>query len=376
MAVKERLRRSLERIPGASNLARLTLETIRVSMRYRVTGLASEAAFFMLLSLPPLILGLFGGVGYVGASLGPDTVSRFLDAVKEYAGQFLTQSSIDQLLVPTITDVLEGGRLDLISVGFLLSFWSGSRALNVFVDTIAIMYGQSGVRSIIRTRALSLGLYSVGLVVGVIVLPLVLLGPQLIGGWLPEQLKVLMLAYWPLVVVLSIATLTSLYHVATPRRAPWWRNLPGAVLALGIWLLASYVVRSFLEVSLGGSAIYGPLTTPIVLLIWLYALAIAILIGAGLNAATRTLWPVFLHVSAGKRLAVWVRHRAAVLFSRPDADAEPAGEGAATRLEDTDQLEDVDRRRDQQYERRARSARGEADASGLRIGRGRPEDGE
>ena len=64
------MRRELARVPGALALARLTVETIRVCLRYRVTGLASEAGFFMLLSLPPLLLGLFGGVGYLGQWLG------------------------------------------------------------------------------------------------------------------------------------------------------------------------------------------------------------------------------------------------------------------------------------------------------------------
>ena len=48
----------------------LTRATVSICMRYRVTGLASEAGFFALLSLPPLILGIFGGVGYVGGWLG------------------------------------------------------------------------------------------------------------------------------------------------------------------------------------------------------------------------------------------------------------------------------------------------------------------
>ena len=71
---KRRLRRWLARFPALEALARLTVETIRVCLRYRVTGLASEAGFFALLSLPPLVLGLFGGVGYVGRWLGTDTV--------------------------------------------------------------------------------------------------------------------------------------------------------------------------------------------------------------------------------------------------------------------------------------------------------------
>ena len=75
------MRAQLERVPLAATAARVTLETIRVCLRYRVTGLASEAAFFMLLSMPPLLLGLFGGVSYVGTWLGPQAVAQAIDAV-------------------------------------------------------------------------------------------------------------------------------------------------------------------------------------------------------------------------------------------------------------------------------------------------------
>lgn len=381
MRIKQRIRSWLERVPGAMVMARLTLETIRVCLRYRVTGLASEAGYFMLLSMPPLLLGLFGGVSYVGTWLGPQAVAEAVNAASSYAGRFLTESSIQQVVVPTIDDVLNAGRFDLISVGFLLSLWSGSRALNVFVDTISIMYGQSGVRGIIRTRALSLGLYSLGVIVAVVVLPLILLGPQRIGSWLPADLAFLTYLYWPLVLVLGIATLTTLYHISTPRRAPWRRNLPGTLLALGIWLLASYVVRSVIEVSLNGSSIYGPLSTPIVLLIWLYTLAIAILIGAGLNAATRVIWPVTLHDGAGTKLVAWARTGAEGILLRHAGshDARPqaglaSGSARGGSLPETrvghavgvgDEAGGPDaaaeqRQRDQQYVHRERSALAEA----------------
>ena len=177
MRVKAELRRLLSPIPGAVPLARLTLETVRVCLRFRVTGLASEAGFFALLSLPPLLLGLFGGVGYVGQWLGADTVAAITTGIRSWAETFLTAPVISDLLVPTIDDVFTTGRFELISVGFLLALWSGSRALNVFVDTIAIMYGQSGVRGIVQTRALSFTLYLFTLLLGVVVIPLVFIGP-------------------------------------------------------------------------------------------------------------------------------------------------------------------------------------------------------
>ncbi len=40
---------------------------------------------------------------------------------------------------------MKGGRPDVISIGFLFALWSGSRAVNVFIDTITVMYGLDGV---------------------------------------------------------------------------------------------------------------------------------------------------------------------------------------------------------------------------------------
>ena len=303
MTVISVIRGRLSRVPGAVSLARVTLATIRICMRYRVTGLASEAGFFALLSLPPLVLGLFGGVGYIGRWLGPGRVDQVTTAIEDYASRFLTDDSVSQVIVPTMDDVLRNGRFEIISFGFVLSLWSGSRALNVFVDTISIMYGQSGVRGIVRTRALSFSLYLLALIVGVVVIPLVLIGPSLLTELLPERVQLLRFLYWPVVVTLAVASLTSLFHVSTPRRSPWLRDVPGALLTLFIWLMTSFLLRASLGAAVGGASIYGPLAAPIVVLIWLYFLALAILIGAALNAAARQLWLVDERMSSPARLA-------------------------------------------------------------------------
>ena len=280
---------------GRSELLRsiwaLIRQTVRVCLRYRVTGLASEAGFFALLSLPPLILGMVAGVGYVGDALGANTVGEVQSQIRTYARQIFASDSIVNTVTSSIDDVLSRGRLDLLSLAFALSLWSGSRVLNVFIDTISIMYGQGGERGIVRTRVLSFSLYTVALVVGAVVLPLVLLGPSLLEQILPEQFLFLLSLYWPVLSLLTLASLASLYHVSTPRRSSWVRDLPGAALALVIWVVASFVLRVLIGLSVGGTSIYGPLAASIVVLIWLYFLAIAVLIGAALNAATRELWP-------------------------------------------------------------------------------------
>jgi membrane protein len=330
VSVKARVRRELVGVPGAMPVARMTVETIRVCLRYRVTGLASEAGFFMLLSLPPLVLGLFGGVGYLGDWLGAGTVNQMVNGIQEYARNFLTDQVINGTLLPTVSDVLNEGRFDLISVGFLLSVWSGSRALNVFVDTISIMYGQSGVRGIVQTRALSLSLYFLSLVVGVVVIPLVVIGPTWLGGILPQSVDFLTWLYWPVVTFLAVASIATLFHISTPRRTPWRRDVPGALLTLVLWVVASFVLRGTINASLDSTSIYGPLSAPIVLLIWLYFLAIAVLIGAALNAAIRKLWPVEERPSWRAQAVAWIRSRfsATRAGGGAPATADQAAEGS------------------------------------------------
>jgi membrane protein len=270
---------------------RLIAHTLGASIRYRVTGLAAEAAFFTILSLPPLIFGLAGAVGYVAQRFDVSTIAGFREEVLDLSSRALTPDAVDSVIEPTLDDVLSGGRFDIISIGFVIALWSGSRALNVFVDTITIMYGLGGQRGIVKTRALSFGLYVVFLLVGIVILPLVLAGPTLVDRALPEEVSVIIGLYWPVVLISTVVVLASLYHLAVPLRTRLRANLPGALLTLLIWLGGSALLRFVLGQSVGSTSIYGPLAAPIALLIWLYIISLAVLIGAAFNAAADEVWP-------------------------------------------------------------------------------------
>ncbi|MEV5967453.1 YihY/virulence factor BrkB family protein [Kribbella sp. NPDC051952] len=271
---------------------KLLTQTVGVCLRYRVTGLAAEGAFFAILSLPPLIFGLAGSLGYIASKyFEVETIDDIKLQIAQLAARALTDDSVQSVIVPTLNQVLNGGRPDVISIGFVLALWSGSRALNVFVDTITIMYGMGGKRGIVRTRALSFSLYCAALVIGVIVLPLVLAGPDAVEALLPHRLDFLNQLYWPVVTILSAGFLNTLYHLSVPIRTPWVSDLPGSFLALSIWILGSFVLRWVLQSTVGGTSIYGPLAAPIAVLMWLYMTAIAVLIGAALNAVVDRLWP-------------------------------------------------------------------------------------
>jgi len=271
---------------------RLVVATVSVCMRNRVTGLAAEAAFFAVLSLPPLIFALAGSVGYVFERFSDTQVSEVRKVVLDVAQQALTPQTVNSIIKPTLDDVLGGGRYDVVSIGFVLALWSGSRALNVFVDTITIMYGLGGHRGIVRTRMLSFLLYVLGLITGMVSIPLVLAGPTLVRKLIPDRVSFLNELYWPIVVVLCICFLTTLYHVSVPVRTHWRLNLPGAIFTLVCWIFGSALLRVVLVgTAKESTSIYGPLAAPIAVLLWLYLLSIAVLIGAALNASFDQLWP-------------------------------------------------------------------------------------
>jgi len=286
-------------------------------MRYRVTGLAAEAAFFAVLSVPPLIFAMAGAIGFVTDQFSPAQVDDVRQAVIDLSQRALTDSAVDRIITPTINDVLQGGRFDIISVGFVLALWSGSRALHVFVDTITIMHGLGGHRGIVKTRALSFGLYLLAMVLGVFMVPLVVAGPGLVQDWLPPRLDFLIHFYWPVVVVISICFLATLYHVSVPVRTNWSFNLPGATFALVCWIVGSFLLRWFLTATSADSgSIYGPLAAPIAVLLWLYLVSIAVLIGAAVNAAFDTVFPQSSTMLARSELVQRLRR----IGSRHDTD--------------------------------------------------------
>lgn len=301
--------RSLLRRIG-STIWRLIVTTVGSCLRFRVTGLAAEGAFFAILSVPPLIFALAGAVGYVTEQFTDAQVEQINRAVVDLLARALTERAIDEVVAPTVSKVTGQGRFDVISLGFILALWSGSRALNVFVDTITIMHGLGGHRGIVKTRALSFLLYVLAMITGALSLPLVVAGPTMVRRWLPDRVDFLMMFYWPTVIALCICFLATLYHVSVPVRTNWSFNLPGATFSLVCWIVGSYVLRWVLTVTAAESrSVYGPLAAPIAVLLWLYLVALAVLIGAAVNAAFDTVFPQKTTTQARTELVQRLRQR-------------------------------------------------------------------
>lgn len=269
----------------------LLKDTVNSCMEYRILGLAAEAAFFTLLSVPPLLLSVLGLIGYVDMWIGADTTESVRTNILDASRTVLSERGVEQITEPILDDVTKGGRPDVISIGFLFALWSGSRAVNVFIDTITVMYGLDGVRGIVRTRLMAFLLFLVALLIGSIALPLMVAGPDAVVRIVPWSTTVVQVLYWPVVIILSVVFLTTLYHVSVPVRSPWIEDVPGALVALAMWVFGSVLLRIYLTNTVEGPTIYGSLAAPVAVLLWIGMSAFAVLVGAAVNAAIDRVWP-------------------------------------------------------------------------------------
>jgi membrane protein len=306
-------------------------QTVAKAWQDRILGLSGEAAFWQVLSVPPLLIGLLGSLGYLGNVIGSDRVTEIEDRLLTASARAFTPDVVDSLVRPTLNAILVSGRLDALSVGFVLSLWAGSSATATFLNTAVIAYDQRDVRGPIRTRLLALWLFVVGLVVAVLVLPLLVLGPDTIVGLVPANWRatttlLVNAVYWPLVVIGLVLVLTSFFHVMLPRRRPWRRHLPGAVLAMVFFIAATLVLRAYVADILTTALPYGALAAPIAVLLFCFFFGMAVLLGAELNATIdrRRPAPARHQPRRQRRRAAKLESEARRMGLRPEAGAQPS----------------------------------------------------
>jgi membrane protein len=275
----------------------LAVATVRDSLRDRLPGLAAEVSFYLLLSLPPLLLVGLGALGYVGDLFGTDAVTAIKDQILETASSVLTSETVDDVVRPAVDSLLAEGRADILSLGAVLALWSGSRALKVIIEAITIAYDMQDRRTWWQHRLLGFALTAAGVLMLAILLPLLVIGPEF-GGALADEYGlgrafdlIWAILYFPVVITLGLTLLTWVYHIVPPHSTRWRRDVPGAILALLVWLGGSFGLRIYATNFVESDSAYSYFGTPLVLLLWIYLTAAALLIGAELNAEIEKLHP-------------------------------------------------------------------------------------
>lgn len=289
-----------------------------------IFGRAAQSAFWQTLSLPPLLLGLLGALGYIGGIFGPDTVDVIESKILTASHQVFSDNVVDQIIQPTIVDILAHGRGGIVSIGFVLSFWAGSSAISCFVDGIVEAHGQQEERHPVWQRIVALILYVFFLFLSVITLPLVAIGPTYIRRMVPDSWhrigsQLIDFLYFPAVAFLLIVGLTTLYKLALPKSLPWHRLMGGAVLAGIFFVLASWGLRFYLTIVTKTGYTYGALATPIAFLLFTFFLGFAVVLGAQFNATIQEFWPA--RTTRLRQLTEWLATQTDALENFPSTGA-------------------------------------------------------
>ncbi len=275
---------------------RLVTRTFAKAWEGNIFSEAAEAAFWQTLSLPPLLLGLLGSLGFVGEWFGQDVVTQVHDRIIGFCRTVFSQNAVHDIIEPTVNSILTVGKGEIVSVGFLISLWAGSSAMSSFVDAITVAHDQYGVRNDVWQRIFALLLYLCGLVILVVGLPLLAIGPDLLpeffpADWRPTVASWVSALYFPTLGAMITLALTTLYKLALPRKLPWHRGLPGAVLAMVVFLLSSVGLRIYLNWITKTGYTYGALAAPIAFLLLMFFIGLAVVGGAYFNSAIQELWP-------------------------------------------------------------------------------------
>jgi membrane protein len=296
--------------PSRHHIWRVFRRALSKSWDDSIFSESAQAAFWCALSLPPLLLGMLGSLAYVAPLFGPDTLPTIQEQLISTAGRFFSRNVVNEIIAPTVRDIVKGARGEVVSVGFVISLWAGSSAISAFVDSITEAHDQTPLRHPVRQRFYALGLYVVMLIGAIVMAPLLALGPRKVAEWLPDSWdSVLAFGYYPVLFVALAVSMNILYRVSLPKPLPSHRLLLGSVLATAVFLIATFGLRVYLTWITSTGYTYGALATPIAFLLFAFFLGFSIMLGAELNAAVEEEWPA--PATHAKRFRWWLEERAA-----------------------------------------------------------------
>src|SRR5690242_8545127 len=188
--------------PSRHHIWRISLRTLSKSWDDSIFSESAQAGFWSALSLPPLLLGLLGTLAYVAPLFGPDMLPSILRQLIATAHSVFSRSVVNEIIEPTVRDIANHARGEVVSLGFIISLWAGSSAISSFVDSVVEAHDQTPLRHPVRQRLFALGLYVVMLVFVIASAPLVALGPRKISSYLPDSWdNLLHYGYYPALVL-------------------------------------------------------------------------------------------------------------------------------------------------------------------------------
>lgn len=262
----------------------------RVKDRVRednVVLLAAGVGFFGLFAIFPALVALVSVYGLVS---NPDDVAR---QVENLASGLPEESQA--FLGDQLNRIVETSPTSLgiaLVVAVIVSLWSASSGIGHLANAVRAAYGEPP-RTFVqaRLRALLLAAGAV-LVLAVLIGTLTVLPPLL--REVSEPLgDVMSWLRWPLVALVFLVAAAVLYRVAPSEENARWRWFsPGSLTAAAIWLLGSAGLALYASRVADLEATYGTMGSVLVLMLWLLLSALAVIVGALVDAEVEGLVPV------------------------------------------------------------------------------------
>lgn len=246
---------------------------------------AAQVGFYFMFALFPLLLFLVSLLGLVIEKADDLRAELFV-----YLRQVMPGSAID-LVQKTLDEVVQSSSGGKLTLGFIIALWSASAGIDSVRVALNSVYKLKETRPYWKTKLASL-LITLGIAILVsIALGVIFYGSQFlslglssVGLPIPSPLLLQILSFIVVAVVLTLAF--ALLYSFVPNHVPfkWTWITPGAIVGIILWVLASLAFRLYLSYFNTYAATYGSLGAIIILMLWLYITALAIIIGGAVNA--------------------------------------------------------------------------------------------
>lgn len=250
--------------------------------RTRAFEMAGGIAYFLLLSLIPLLFVFSSTLGYLHI---PNLFDELLNMMA-----VMVPPNAMSMVESVLSGVLSSRHGKLLSYSLVGYLWAASGGFSSLIDSLNVAYDVPLPRSWWRDRLQALLLTLTSGVLAAVSLAALVAGPYF-GRFLVEVFPVpqAFAALWPalrlgVMFVAFVAGLELIYILGPNTRNKFLGTLPGAMLAVGVWFLGSLGLSFYLRHMSSYSSAYGPLGAVIALMLWFYITAFAILLGAELNA--------------------------------------------------------------------------------------------
>ena len=260
------------------------------SLDDRLPGLAAEIAFFGVLGMFPALLlaaALLGVLGdLLGGAIGVNAQRQLMDTLDT----LLTDRAAPVVAsVRSLFQVNAGRLLSVAAVGALVTI---SGAVAVAIEALNLAYDVQEQRGWLHRRLLGLAMGTITVIAAAVALAVLVVGPLFgrgrslaglvgLGDEFVVAWTVLRLPALALGLVLWTATL---FRMAPNQPGRWRDELPGAVLTTVLWIAATLGLHFYVVLVAGTNPVLGAFGGGLIVLLWAYLLALALLVGGEFNA--------------------------------------------------------------------------------------------